>query len=219
MTREEDVGVLWTITQPCIEDYRIRLCPLYQQVETEANDCCCLKDVLFYPWASQKIFWKSYKVGKQLYEKWDLIFRRDQRKTVGSETSAVQVWVRTMTSLLIFSSPALRTLTSTLRSARFWNLSKCFHSLFDRIKFFEAFQCSFKLSLTISRFFEAFQSSSNFSFQINDFQDYEITIQPTLGGQLVETQVWLRLNKSSCSLIFCKCLIVTFVIFSPQMYI
>ena len=71
MTREEDVAVLWTITQPCIEDYRIRLCPLYQQVETNVTDRCCLKDVLFYSSlvTSQKVISKSYKVGKQSYEK------------------------------------------------------------------------------------------------------------------------------------------------------
>ena len=49
VTREEDLAVLWTITQPCIEDYRIRLCPLHQQqVETEKIDSCSIKDILFY---------------------------------------------------------------------------------------------------------------------------------------------------------------------------
>ena len=30
--REKEVSVLWTITQPCIEDYRITLCPQHHQV-------------------------------------------------------------------------------------------------------------------------------------------------------------------------------------------
>ena len=34
LTREEEVSVLWTIAQPCIEDYRITLCPLHQVERT-----------------------------------------------------------------------------------------------------------------------------------------------------------------------------------------
>ena len=34
LTREDEVSVLWTIAQPCIEDYRITLCPLHQVERT-----------------------------------------------------------------------------------------------------------------------------------------------------------------------------------------
>ena len=35
ISREEEVSVLWTITQSCIEDYRITLCPQHHQVGIE----------------------------------------------------------------------------------------------------------------------------------------------------------------------------------------
>ena len=37
ISREEEVAVLWTITQSCIEDYRITLCPQHHQVRIEDN--------------------------------------------------------------------------------------------------------------------------------------------------------------------------------------
>ena len=89
--REKEVSVLWTITQPCIEDYRITLCPLHHQVAIEHN---------------------SFN-GKLHF------LLRIRPMLVGLETSAVPTWRTKTTSLSRFNSQTSLTLTSTSTTARF----------------------------------------------------------------------------------------------------